>query len=119
MTWLEGLGAGIAAVWIFHGLYSKLLKGIPRHERIVARVLGERWAPVVIKLVGVAEVLLGVWFLTGWWRAGAALVQTLALVTMNALEIRHARDLLISPWGMVALNALLVAAGWYWALAPR
>lgn len=99
-------GLAIGSVWVFHGLYSKLLRGIPRHERIVARVLGERWAKPATKLVGAGEVLLGLWVFAGWQPLPCAAIQTVALVAMNTLEIIRARDLLISPAGMVALNAV-------------
>lgn len=107
----------IGAVWIFHGLYSKILNGIPRHREIVARILGERRAVWLTRLIGGGEVLLGLWVFTGVAPLLCAGVQTLGLVAMNALEIRRARDLLISPWGMVALNAGYLALVWTWAFA--
>src|SRR4051812_43093992 len=94
----------IGGVWIFYGLYSKVLNGIPRHRAIVGRVLGEQWAAPVSLAVGGLEISLGIWALTRWHRRECALVQTLALVAMNSLEIALARDLLISAPGMVALN---------------
>src|SRR6187397_2771561 len=110
----------IGAVWVFHGLYSKILNGIPRHQLIVARVLGERWARPATKLIGGAEVLLGVWVFTGLASVECAAVQTLAIVSMNALEIVRARSLLISAPGMVLLNLCFLAVIWHWALvAPR
>lgn len=110
---------GIAAVWIFHGLYSKLLGGIPRHRAIVGRVLGEEWAHLATIAVGVAEVSIGLWVLSGWRRRECALVQTLALIAMNTLEIALAHDLLISAVGMVALNAAFLGLVWFWATAKR
>ena len=103
-------------VWVFHGLYSKILNGIPRHQLIVAQILGERFARPATKLVGCAEVLLGVWVFTGISRVECAAVQTLALVAMNALEIARARSLLISAVGMVLLNLGFLAVVWRWAL---
>jgi hypothetical protein len=55
---IESTGAFIGAVWVFHGLYSKLLNGLPRHREIVARVVGEQFATPVTKVVGAGEVLL-------------------------------------------------------------
>jgi hypothetical protein len=52
-------------VWVFHGLYSKILKGIPRHQLIVGRILGERYARPATKLIGCGEVLLGPRAFTG------------------------------------------------------
>jgi DoxX-like family len=109
----------IGSVWIFHGLYSKLLRGIPRHRAIVARVLGERHADRATNVIGIAEICLGIWALTGWQRVACAGVQTLALVSMNALEVMLAADLLISALGMLALNAGFLALIWSWATVRR
>jgi uncharacterized membrane protein YphA (DoxX/SURF4 family) len=110
----------IAGVWIFHGLYSKLLGGIPRHEKIVARILGDDLGQAAIIAVGVVEICLGIWVLTGRRKVACAITQTLGIAFMNTLEILLARDLLISAPGMVALNAAFLALVWWWALrAPN
>ena len=101
---LEPLAILIGGVWIFHGLWSKLLGQIPRHELIVGRVLGESIAPLATRAIGVSEIAMGLWVLAGRYRRTCASAQTLALVSMNTLEIIIARDLLISAPGMVALN---------------
>lgn len=109
----------IGAVWIFHGFYSKVLRGIPRHRAIVARVLGERHADLATTVIGIGEVALGLWVFSGWQRVGCASAQTLALVSMNVLEIALAADLLVSAIGMLALNAGFLTLIWYWATASR
>ncbi len=110
------LGIALGSVWVFHGLYSKMLGGIPRHRAIVARVVSERHAGVATVVIGLLEVSLGLWVCSGYERVACAAVQTVAIVTMNTLEIWLARDLLNSPWGMVALNCGFVALVWYSAL---
>ncbi len=107
----------IGTVWVFHGLYSKISDGIPRHRQIVERILGAEVADPATLLIGGLEVLLGIWIFTGWWRKLCALLQTLALVSMNVLEILFARDLLISASGMVALNLTFLSLVWCWALS--
>lgn len=108
----------IGTVWVFHGGYSKLLNGIPRHRQIVARVLGTRFARELTILIGCGEVALGIWVFTGWARYPCALVQTAALLAMNALEIALAGDLLISAVGMVLLNVAFLSLVWWWTLTP-
>ncbi len=107
----------IGSVWVFHGLYSKILNGIPRHQLIVGRVLGNRLARPATKAIGCLEVLLGVWVFTGTARVECAAVQTLALIGMNTVEILLAGDLLISALGMVVLNLGFLAVIWHWALS--
>jgi uncharacterized membrane protein YphA (DoxX/SURF4 family) len=103
----------IGSVWVFHGLYSKLLDGIPRHRAIVARILGEDLAGPVTMAVGVAEVSLGLWVFSRLFPRTCATVQTLAVVAMNSIEIARANDLLISAPGMVALNCGFLTLVWY------
>jgi uncharacterized membrane protein YphA (DoxX/SURF4 family) len=105
----------IAGIWIFHGLYSKILDGIPRHRLIVAEILGETIADVAVIGIGVLEILLGCWVLTGLLRRLNATIQTLALVSMNTLEILFARQFLISAGGMVFLNLCFLTLVWWWA----
>ena len=106
----------IGSVWVFHGLYSKILNGIPRHRLIVGKILGAGNAGIATKAIGLLEVLLGLWAFTGWQPVGCAVVQTAAIVTMNALEITLAGELLISAVGMVILNLGFLALVWFWAL---
>jgi len=106
---------GIGSVWVFHGLYSKILNGIPRHRLIVGRILGTERAGIATKAIGLLELLLGAWAITGWHPVWCASVQTAALIVMNALEILLARELLISAIGMVALNVGFLSLVWWWA----
>ena len=106
----------IGSVWIFHGLYSKILNGIPRHRLIVGKILRLNDPTWMTRLIGLAEVTLGVWTFSGWQSIPCATVQTLAIVAMNFLEILIAKELLISALGMVALNAGFLAVVWHWAL---
>lgn len=109
----------IGSVWVFHGLYSKVSNGIPRHRQIVERILGEGIADRATLAIGILEISLGLWIFSGFLRRTCALVQTLALVSMNVLEILLARDLLISAPGMVALNLGFISLIWYWAVFPQ
>src|SRR5437867_3449397 len=86
----------IGSVWVFHGLYSKILNGIPRHRLIVGKILGAANAGITTRAIGLLEVLLGLWAFTGWQPMGCAVVQTAAIVAMNTLEIILTGELLIS-----------------------
>jgi hypothetical protein len=108
----------LGSVWVFHGLYSKILNGIPRHRLIVGKILGASHAVCLTNGIGFLEILLGLWAWSGWQPFGCALVQTAAIISMNTLEIIFARELLISALGMVLLNSVFLALVWHWALMP-
>src|SRR5262249_37746339 len=97
-TWIR---LGIALVWIVFGLVFKALGAMPRHQQIVAGVVGTSRAGAVTSLVAVAEIGLGLWMLYGRYLPLCVGIQTLLLATMNSLELRYARDLLVSPVAMV------------------
>lgn len=110
----------IGSVWVFHGLYSKILNGIPRHRLIVGKILGTEKAGTATRAIGLLEVLLGLWAFTGWQPVPCAVVQTAAIIAMNSLEIFLARELLISAIGMVILNLGFLVLVWHWAsFVPR
>jgi hypothetical protein len=106
----------IGSVWVFHGLYSKIFNGIPRHRLIVAKILGAANAGIATKVIGLLEALLGLWVFAGWKPVGCAVVQTGAIAAMNTLEIILARELLISAIGMAILNLGFLSLVWHWAI---
>jgi hypothetical protein len=114
LTWMR---LAIALVWLVFGILFKALDAVPRHRQIVARVVGERASRGLTVAVAAGEAGLGLWMVYGRYLPWCVAIQTATIVSMNALEIRYARDLLLSPLGMVCANAALLAAGWYVALA--
>lgn len=105
----------VAAVWLAFGVGAKLLRLVPRHERIVARILGESVAPVMTRLIGCGEVFVGLWVLSAIAPFACAAFQTSLIVSMNTLELVKARDLLWSPSAMLLGNTVLLAAAWWLA----
>lgn len=92
----------IAAVWLGNGLFCKVLNFVPRHEQIVARILGEDYSRVLIVLIGCGEIAIVIWVLTGIQKRLGAVTQIFLVTTMNILEFILAPDLLL--WGRA--NAL-------------
>ncbi len=114
LAWLR---LGIALVWLSSGLVFKALGAVPRHRQIVVRVVGAKRAGLVLWLVALGEIGLGAWMLVGRFLVVCLALQTACLAAMNTLELRHARDLLLSPIGMVCANVVFLCLGWYVALA--
>ncbi len=117
---ITAIRIGTAAVWLVFGLVFKIFGVVPRHRLIVASVLGETAAGPVTMLIGGAEVAMGLWVLSGIRPRICAAAQTIAIVTMNALELWLARDFLLAPIPMVSANVVFLALVWYIALkSPR
>jgi hypothetical protein len=89
------LNTAISLVWLINGLFCKLLGLVPRHEQIVARILGEAHAGVFTKVIGVLEVLIAVWVFTRKNFRQAAILQAIVIASMNLIEFFVVPDLLL------------------------
>ncbi len=87
----------IALVWLVNGLYCKVLNQVPRHQKIVTRILGEDYGPLFTVAIGVAEIAMCVWILSRIKPKLNAITQILIISTMNILEYFLVPDLLL--WG--------------------
>jgi hypothetical protein len=92
----------IAAVWIANGLFCKVLNLVPRHQEIVARIIGNAHAGVLTRAIGFSEMAMAVWILSGFRTKLNAIAQVVVIATMNSLKFIIAPDLLL--WGR--FNAL-------------
>ncbi len=106
--------AAVAAVWIYEGLWCKLLGGDPNQRTVVESVprLGPRIGALFLRALGVVEVALGAWALSGRLPVHCAIVQTALLVTLNANGIAWARRHIHDPAGMVVKNFAFLVLAW-------
>ncbi len=95
----------IALVWLANGLLCKVLGLVPRHAAIVARILGPAYAGPLTRLIGLAEIGMTIWLLSGIKRRWCVLAQMGLVAVMNTLEYVLAPDLLL--WGRA--NALFAS----------
>lgn len=91
-----------AVVWIVNGLFCKVLNLVPRHEQIVARILSSDFSRPLTILIGLSEIIMAIWILSGFKTRLNAMAQIAIVVTMNILEFILVPDLLL--WGK--LNSL-------------
>jgi len=91
------LTAFIATIWLINGLLCKVLNLVPRHQEIVARILGKDYARLLTALIGVSEIVMAVWILSGIYKRVNALAQIFVIAAMNTLEFFFVPDLLL--WG--------------------
>jgi hypothetical protein len=107
------INIAIAAVWIVNGLFCKVANLVPRHQLIVARILGAAHAPLLTRIIGVLEVFMAVWILSAIKPRWCAGMQIILVATMNIIEFVLAPDLLLFGRiniGIAALFILLI----YW-----
>ncbi len=87
----------IAAVWFINGLYCKILNLVPRHEEIVARILGAEYARPLTFLIGISEIVMSVWVISRYQPKLNAITQMSIVILMNVMEFFLVPDLLL--WG--------------------
>jgi uncharacterized membrane protein YphA (DoxX/SURF4 family) len=85
----------ISLVWLVNGLFCKVLNVVPRHELIVARILGNDFSHVLTRAIGFLEILMFVWVLSGIKSRWCAISQIIIVLTMNVIEFLVAPDLLL------------------------
>lgn len=96
----------IATVWLANGLFCKVLNLVPRHEQIVARILGEDYSRSITVLIGLSEIGMAIWVFSKFKSKLNAIIQIAVVATMNTIEFILAPDLLL--WGRLnAVFALL------------
>lgn len=87
----------IAFVWLVNGFFCKVLNLVPRHEQIVARILGRQYSKQFTIVIGIAEIVIAVFVLIKFKTKINAVVQMFIIATMNIIEFFVAPDLLL--WG--------------------
>lgn len=92
----------IATVWLANGLFCKVFDFVPRHQEIVAGILGTEYARPLILTIGILETCMAIWILTGFKSKLNAILQIGVVAMMNVLEFIFVPDLLL--WGK--LNSL-------------
>lgn len=111
-AWL--VRVAVAGVWLYEGVWCKLMGGAPNELRVVEAVpsYGPRFGKAFLTALGVVETLLGLWVLSGWAPGVCALVQTVLLVALNANGLLWSRHLIHDPAGMVLKNFAFLVLGW-------
>ncbi len=103
----------IALVWLVNGLYCKILNFVPRHQEIVARILGGEYAFMITKLIGVLEVVMVFWILSRFKSRLNAITQITIILLMNVIEFSLAADLLLFGYKNIVFAVLFSALIYY------
>jgi uncharacterized membrane protein YphA (DoxX/SURF4 family) len=104
----------IALVWLYQGLWCKVLGGVPRHEAVIAAVpfIGSAAGHIALIALGLLECGIGAWVLSGRWMRPAAIVQSVLLAAMNTGGLIWAARLIPDPAGMILQNFTFLLLIW-------
>lgn len=100
----------VAGVWVYHGLWCKLLAQCPTQGAILDRV--PHGAAVGVAL-GVAECALAAWVVSGRAARACVVTQAVLLAGMNTMGLWLAGDLIERPGVMLASNLVLIALAYH------
>jgi hypothetical protein len=104
----------VAAVWLYEGLWCKVL-GRERHQIQVVEAV-PRLGPLVgrsfLLALGLAETAIAAWVISGVTPGLCAIVQTVLLVALNANGLLWARHIIRDPGGMVVKNVSFLLLAW-------
>lgn len=103
---------GIAGVWLYQGLWHKVIALEDRHRRIMVSALGESLGTMALPGLGLLEAAIGLAVL---WRSMPKVLtwaQIGLLVVMNGGGLLFASADIPDPVGMITMNLVFAAAVW-------
>ncbi|MEV5609514.1 DoxX-like family protein [Streptomyces sp. NPDC052225] len=112
----------VALVWFYEGFWCKVWPGRADQRAIVGDVpLLDGWSvTAALVAIGLAEVALGIWVLTGLRPVAAALVQTALVAGFNAGGLLFSPGQIDEPGRLLTQNLVFVALIWVLArTSPR
>jgi DoxX-like family len=112
--------ASVAAVWLYEGLWCKLLGRVQSQVQVVTAVprLGPRYGLPFLKGLGLVEVGLAAWVMVGIAPGNCAIVETALLILLNANGLLWARRIIHEPLGMVVKNIAFLVLVWICGAMP-
>src|SRR5271165_6604672 len=98
--------AAVAAVWLYEGLWCKVLGRERRQVQVVEAV--PKLGPIVgrkfLLALGLVEIAMAGWVMSGGMPGLCAIVQTALLLALNTSGLLWARHIIHDPGGMVVKN---------------
>jgi len=90
-----------------------VLNFVPRHQEIVASILGADYASILTKTIGVLEILMALWILSGYKSKFCAILQISVVMLMNILELSLVPELLLHGQFNIIFALLFSLLIWY------
>ena len=106
-------------IWIYLGLVSKILFPVPFEQEVVHKTGLYLSSPAfTIRIIGVFEIFLGIWLLTGFREKHACIVTSGLIIVLMILAVTVEPMLLAGPFGGMVKNAALFVLAWIvWRIA--
>ena len=107
-------------LWLYQGFVPKIFSIQPLEREIVERVGLFLISPEsTIRMIGIMEMLFGLWLVSGYRERLACLTTSLFLLVLTILVLFEEPSLLIGPFGGIIKNICLFSCAWIvWHLAP-
>ena len=112
--------AAVAAVWLYEGLWCKVLGRAQLEAQVVAKVprFGPRFGQSFLKALGVIEVVLAAWVISGIYPGACATAEVALLVVLNVNGLLWSRDIIPDPAGMIVKNIAFLVLAWACGAIP-
>ncbi len=89
------------------------MNGLPRHQEIVAAILGDDHARVLTVLIGFGEIFIALWIWSGRFRVACGWLQIFLVMKMNLMEQFLVPDLLLwGKWNFLWALAFSIVVWW-------
>jgi hypothetical protein len=111
----------VAAVWLYEGLWCKILGRAQLEAQVVATVpgIGPRFGRALLKALGAVEVVLAAWVMSGFYPGTCAIAETTLLVVLNVNGLLWARHIIHDPAGMILKNIAFLVLVWACGAIPE
>ena len=113
--------AAVAGVWLYHGLWCKVLGRCPEQRDIVGDVpfLPRPLTKPALLALGLVEIACSGWVISGRRPVLAAAAQTALLAGMNGGGLAWGRRHIPAPKALIAENVVFTALVWWAAQNDR
>ena len=112
--------SAVAAVWLYEGFWNKILGRAPREAEVVAAVprFGARYGQPFLKILGIAEVVLAIWVMSGVFPGICSITQIALLIVLNVNGLLWSRHIIHDPAGMILKNIAFLVLVWACGATP-
>jgi uncharacterized membrane protein YphA (DoxX/SURF4 family) len=117
--WL--LRFAVASVWIYEGLWCKLMTKSSHELEVIATMpyFDPTGFANALKMLGLVELGIAIWIMSGVAPLACALVQTALLFGLNTNGLLFARQVIHEPLGMIVRNFSFLVLVWVLASVDR